>query len=190
MTIVNRIMFFVDGENLVMRYQAMKEQGWIPNPGIIHEPDIFVWHSNIINDYVANVMRVTYYTSAVAADDEIQTLAARIQQIKCSYQDLSIRVERELYPHIFKKLKKTHKSRAVDINITIDALVQAFNSTVDVICLITGDGDFLPLIKEVIRSGKQAYIWALSDGLNPQLPIVADSFKYLDNALFQPQKSP
>jgi uncharacterized LabA/DUF88 family protein len=190
MTIVNRIMFFVDGENLVMRYQAMKTKGWVPNPGIIHEPDIFVWHSNIISDYVANVVRVAYYSSAVGDDDRLQALAARIQQMKCSYSDSVLRVEKELYPQIFKKPKKTDKVRAVDINITIDALVQAFNNTVDVICLITGDGDFLPLIREIMRRGKQVYVWALSDGLNPQLPIVADSFKSLDNALFQPQKSP
>ena len=56
---------------------------------------------------------------------------------------------------------------------------------VDALYLVSGDGDFIPLIQAVMRKGMQVNLLALSDGLNPQLPISVDEFECIDFLLFQ-----
>jgi uncharacterized LabA/DUF88 family protein len=50
--------------------------------------------------------------------------------------------------------------------------------------LVTGAGDYIPLIEEVMRNGKQVYLAALSEGLNKALPNSVDKFYNLDDAFF------
>lgn len=45
---------------------------------------------------------------------------------------------------------------------------------------------YKPLIEEIIRSGKQIYLGALSEGLNADLPNIVDKFFDLDNVFFEP----
>jgi uncharacterized LabA/DUF88 family protein len=51
--------------------------------------------------------------------------------------------------------------------------------------LVTGDGDFLPIIKEAIRHGKQVYLAAFSTGLNKKLLNHVDHFIDLDKVYFE-----
>lgn len=44
----------------------------------------------------------------------------------------------------------------------------------------SADGDYLPLIQEIMRQGKQVNLGAFSSGLNPQLPVAVDNFYDLD----------
>jgi hypothetical protein len=44
---IQKAFLFVDGENLVMRYQAMVQNGKRPKRGVVHIPDVFVWHPGI-----------------------------------------------------------------------------------------------------------------------------------------------
>jgi uncharacterized LabA/DUF88 family protein len=60
----------------------------------------------------------------------------------------------------------------------------AFTDEIERVYLVSGDGDYLPLVEEVMRRGKQVEILALSSGLNHALPYSVDSFYELDNALF------
>ena len=66
-----RVMFFIDGENLVRRYQDMLKHGYQPLNKIKHEKDVYVWHRDIIRADVGNIIRVNYYTSAQATEDKI-----------------------------------------------------------------------------------------------------------------------
>lgn len=61
---IPKTFIFADGENLVMRYQAMLAQGHRPKKGIKHIPDVFVWHPGITTWSVMDLQRVTYYSSA------------------------------------------------------------------------------------------------------------------------------
>jgi uncharacterized protein (TIGR00288 family) len=64
----------------------------------------------------------------------------------------------------------------------------AQNPGIDVLYLMSGDGDFLPLIQETMRLGKEVYVAALSSGLNPALRYSVDSFDDLDTIFFPPPK--
>jgi len=186
MAIVRNMMVFIDGENLVIRYQAMKEKGWSLNAGITHEPDIFVWKPEVIQDCgFVSVVRATYYTYVVGADDKIAELSNKIKKAQYVFkEDHSLGKLGHLMPRVFKKPEKAAKRKGVDINITVDALTHTYRNSLDIVYLVTGDGDYLPLIEEVMRNGKQVFLAALSDGLSPSLPNSVDHFFPLDNVFF------
>ena len=129
-----RVMFFVDGENLVCRYQAMLAKGYQPLNGIDYEGDVFVWHSDIIRNTPRDIVRVTYYTSAVGDEDKVLSISERIKKVKYHFQGPPYGVGGRfggskseqhygyIFPCVFKKVNKSTRSRLVDINITIDML--------------------------------------------------------------------
>lgn len=194
-----RTMYFVDGENLVMRYQAMAANGQEPKENVIHEPDVFVWRDGVIGLSSArrpfdDIIRVTYYASCVGSDEDIAKVRQSIKKLTYRFRAGMPTVAgtdtATIYPRVFKKPKKAMKSRAVDINITIDILRHTFDDSVDRITLISGDGDFIPLAEEVMRKGKLFTVMALSSGLNPNIPDSVDDFYCLDSEFFQRRKQP
>jgi len=195
-----RVMFFIDGENLVLRYQDMLKQEYRPLNKIKHEKDVYVWHSDVIRANVGNIIRVNYYTSAQATEDKILSLSEDIKKIEYLYQGPPVgggggrygggikheNFKGHIVPHIFKRNKKSaKKSGIVDISITIDMLHYASLQMLDAIYLIACDGDYIPLIKEVMRRGVRVHLMALSSGLNPNLPISGDEFECIDSRLFK-----
>ena len=79
-------------------------------------------------------------------------------------------------PNVFKKTRKEQKAKGVDIALTKDMLSHAFLGNYNVAVLVAGDGDYIPLIEEVKRLGKQIFVAFISQGLSPELPLVADAF--------------
>ena len=70
---------------------------------------------------------------------------------------------------------------------TVDILTHTFQNNIDIVYLLSGDGDYIPLINEVMRAGKQVYVAAFSSGLSPKLKTVADKFTLLDDLYFETQ---
>jgi uncharacterized LabA/DUF88 family protein len=181
-----RAIIFVDGENLLLRYQAMLEAGRKPLSSVIHEPDTFVWMPQI-SDYSGwYLTRVSYYTSHVGDPDCLQRLAERLASIRYTYQaGFGF-----LNPHIFKKQKRGDSTKSVDINLVTDMLRHTYNHSIDELCLLTGDGDYLPTIREVMRQGVHVNVGAFSSGLNARLRTESDEFIDLDALCFEPKQSP
>ena len=183
-----RVMFFVDGENLVLRYQDMLTKGYEPNPAILYEKDVYVWHTDVIRPQVGEIIRVNYYTSAVGDESKILSLSTDIKKIAYHYKtdrSSQSKLPGHIVPHVFKKKAKQLRSRLVDISITIDMLNHASPNILDAVYLISGDGDFIPLIKEVMRRGVKVHLMALSSGLSRNLPISGDEFECIDSRLLK-----
>ncbi len=66
----------------------------------------------------------------------------------------------------------------------VDLLSHVHRDNVDSVLILTGDGDIIPVIEEVQRSGKHCYVSAFSSGLHPDLPMLADRFYCLDGTIF------
>lgn len=195
-----KVMFFIDGENLVLRYQSMLEKGYEPLDGVIHEKDVFVWNKALIESKPTDILRVTYYTSVVGDEEKILAISNKIKELQYHYKSepivteatlrVSQYVHRDIYtgnvfPRVFKKANRQTRSKGVDLNIAIDMLNYATPENLDVVYLLSGDGDFVPLIQAVMRKGVQVNLMALSDGLNPQLSICVDEFECIDRRLFK-----
>lgn len=195
-----RLMIFVDGENLVFRYQHMishKDRPRIPvKNSILHKPNVYIWHDNFSFDQrLHEIIRATYYTSAFGDDNKIKEAKDDIRKLTFKTH-LNSTLPRTFTPHVFKKNKKNNKndsdsdnsyivkSKGVDIQLTVDILNHVHSNNVDTVLLLSGDGDFLPVISEVQRCGKQCWVYAFSEGLSPELQYVPDKFICLDSTFF------
>jgi uncharacterized LabA/DUF88 family protein len=176
-----RFMLLVDGENMVLRYQDMLASKQ-PRPNLVHIPDVLVWERTLPIVVGWSVVRVNYYTSATGADEKIAELEVEISKLAVQRNR---EVDGRVCPRVFKKEAKSKKTRLVDISICIDALRHSYHRDVDAIYLLTGDGDYLPLIKEVMRNGTQVWLGGFSSGLNSKLPSAVDRFIDLDPIFFR-----
>jgi uncharacterized LabA/DUF88 family protein len=187
MTFTRRMMAFVDGENLTMRFQGMLDKMMEPSSGTKHEPDTYVWHPSALVVNSVDIVRVSYYTYVVGDDNRLKEVNRIIRNLTWGtghYGDTNP-PQGNLFPRIFKKEQKTAKRKGVDISITVDALNHVYQGSVDIVYLITGDGDYKPLIEQIVRAGKQVYLAALSDGFNETLKEAVDRFIDLDPIFFK-----
>lgn len=77
-------------------------------------------------------------------------------------------------------IKKKHgKEKGVDISLTKEMLVNAFNNNFDVAFLIAGDEDYLTLVHEVKRYGAKIYGAFFEHGLSDELQLSFDSFRII-----------
>jgi uncharacterized LabA/DUF88 family protein len=152
------MMIFIDGENLVCRYQEMVANGYVPRPEVVHERDAFVWYPpgpHLARQHV--VLRATYYTYATGSDDNIKSIKERLKTLTYSRDPRSY-LPNTLYPQVFKKTRREVKGKGVDIQMTVDILTHVYQNNLEAVCLFSGDGDNKPVIETVVRSGKQIYI--------------------------------
>jgi uncharacterized LabA/DUF88 family protein len=181
----NKPIIFIDRENLIFRYQNMLKAGWQPRQEVIHEIDCCVWHPSIGESMFHPITRVLYYT-AITGDQ------VRLEHVKQQLAAIQFQRHRgtpeQIVPKVFSKSKQNNRTKSVDINLTIDVLRFAQSETIDGIILISGDGDYLPLVQEVMRTGKQIYVGALSSGLRSELTYSADGFFNLDHFFFERNK--
>jgi hypothetical protein len=185
-----RSMMFIDGENLTFRYQAMVKEGRKPKETVFHIPDVCVWdkHFTHMGGIIrTDVVRASYYTSMCGDDDALGEARKRISE-------LGGRPSGDLYggfqlvPHVYKKPAKSQKSRLVDINIVIDVMRQAYSDSIEKVYILSGDGDFVHLVEEIGRRGKQVCLAAFSSGLDSRLAYSVDSFVSLDDYYFEDTK--
>ena len=179
-----RMMVFIDGENIVMNYQKLLDERSSPKDSVKHLQDVYVWEENsIINPGLHNIIRAHYYTYAIGSEEKIHEIENEIKKLWYQNNQYSS-LPQHLYPIIFKKAKKEAQTKGVDIQMTIDILSQIYQDNIDTVYLVAGDGDYIPIISEVIRMGKQIYLSAFSNGLNPKLEHKVDQFNLLDDIYF------
>ena len=153
-------MAFIDGEDLVSRYQAMiREGGRFPSRRVAYEPDVFVWSTGLFSDHVGTLVRVTYYTSAYGSEDRLNSFRDRIQELRYASSSTTARNTSPVQARVFPRLPDSPKSRSIDVNMTIDSLRHTtYNSSIKAVHLVTGDGEFLPLIEEIQRAGTLVHV--------------------------------
>jgi len=75
--------------------------------------------------------------------------------------------------------------KKVDIKIAIDIISLAYENAYDTAILVSGDGDFIPVIKKVKELKKKIEIWAFRYSLANALKdeLVPEKINYLDDIL-------
>lgn len=181
---LKKVMIFIDGENLVARFQEtcskkdIKEKN-IKERGIRWLKDKFVWKEGSIDIPTpgfthGEIIRAMYYTCCdPSSRKQITGLISKSKIIQNYPYSLT--------PVIIPSESKENP-KGDDIKMSIDSLLHAINNTADIIYIFTGDGDFIPLVEELQRMGKLIYIAAFSEGLHPDLKQKADHFFDLDVA--------
>ena len=179
-------MAFADGENLVARYQAVLAAGTAtPKRDTLHEKDIYVWNQafTIQARQSYEILRVTYYTSAVGDDSRLADIRRTIRSFTFARHSGST-LPNQLCATVIKRPANARAAKGVDIQLCVEALSHVHSGNVDGILLLTGDGDYIPLIDEARRAGVQVYLAAFSNGLNPSLLDHVDTFLELDGLTY------
>src|SRR2546422_8798188 len=174
-----RWMMFVDGENLVCRAQEIAAAARILlQTGSHYDRDVFVWLPGL-PPTIANIAQPrkgprleeyairSHYYASVIGDEQ------RLLRIRSAVSSLGFQ------PIVFKRSRNQRQSKGVDITLTKDMLVHAFNNNYDAAVLMTGDGDYVPVVEEVKRMGKSVYVVFFEDesfGLNRELRLACDKF--------------
>lgn len=181
-----RMMIFVDGENLVLRYQKTLEQGRIPSDGLFHLQNVAIWKPEFAQlARHHEILRVTYYTYVVGDENKVAEVENAIRQLKFSKHMASLLPD-SVTPCVFKKTDRSRSGKGVDIKLCVDVLSHVYRGNTDAILLMSGDGDYEPLITEVLRNGVQVFLSAYSSGLNPRLRNLVDAFWELDGPTWKP----
>ena len=180
-----RWMMFVDGENLTMRAQelAKRERLLLESDPTHHLKDVFVWLPGVPAlapflllqelPFRDPAIRAYYYTSIVADYPKVDDVREQLRAF-------------EFDPQVFKKI--AGKSKGVDITLTKDMLAHAFEHHYDIAMLFAGDRDYVPLIEEVKRRGKNVYVFFFGGkdlGLAEEMRLVADKFFDITNVFLQ-----
>jgi uncharacterized LabA/DUF88 family protein len=184
--LIKRVMAFIDGENLFARFQDMLGTGSSPMPDVIHAKDCFVWSPRLTLWTAMDLRRVNYYTSVVGDETRVREVAALINGTFYRCDDAEGRGHARLIPRVHKKPSSSKKTKVVDIDISIDVMNAIHDPQVDAIFLVSGDGDFAPLVREAGRTSKQVFVGAFSSGLAPEIQNIADQFQSLDGMFFKP----
>lgn len=180
------VIAFADGENLVFRYEEMLRGGRVPRPeAVVHEPGVFVWSSLVSKWTGMDLVRVTYYTSVVGTDERVLAVKQKIAGTRFECHAGAFVGSGQLVPRVHKKLAASRKTKVVDVDITMDVMRATLDPSVAGIFLLTGDGDYAPLLSEITRrTSKQVYLGAFSSGLSPDLATRVDDFVDLDKLFF------
>lgn len=173
-----RWMLFVDGENLATEGQKVAtSRGVTLDAGPFYRPDVFLWFkrirpSNILDrggstvpvPLQLHVDRAFYYTQAVGDDETLDKIRDELRALG-------------FHPEVFKRQKGRDKAKGMDISVARDILSHGFRNNYDAVVLVAGDGDYLPLVEEVMRLGKVVYLaFFPGAGLNQTLRRTCDHF--------------
>jgi uncharacterized LabA/DUF88 family protein len=191
--LADKVFGFADGENLVLRFQDMCKDGHKPKSDVVHVPDTVVWHPDVTQQFCCDIVRMSYYQTVVGDEPKLNDVRAQLQDVQYMYileqplheNDAGSSGQGYLAPRVFKKEGKSSRTKSVDINLTVDMLRSAYNPNADIVFLLSGDGDYLPLVEEVARRGKNVWLAAFSKGLRPALRFAADAFIDLDKLFFE-----
>ena len=190
---IDESLIFVDGENLVLRYQEMLRAGRVAAPDNVHIPDTFIWNQRVLDDNLWNLKRISYYTSATGDDERIRQIRERIGGVtfRCRTGHVSgpfssgfSTRDGQIIPFVRKKAARSRKESICDIAIAVDVMRACYRDHAKIIWLFSGDGDFQTLLSEVVHNGKAAYVSAFSSGLSEDLRFSVDEFTLLDKFFF------
>ena len=181
---IPRVMAFIDGENLVCRYQEMLAVGREPLDGVVHRKDAIVWHPNFAIPMFFEPVRATYYTSVQGDEAKVSETARVLRETVFTHSGHGP-LKPMLYPRVFKRPGNTKKTSIVDVQLVVDVLSQVYQGNVDTVLLLSGDGDFRALVEEVANRGRRIIVGAFSLGMHPEVASRADMFIDLDRVFLK-----
>jgi uncharacterized LabA/DUF88 family protein len=181
---MKRMMVFVDGENLAIRYGNMLKDRGLQAPlhrnDFLYIPNVAVWTYllfqtgvNIEEEWIIR----TYFYTAIQGDQP------KIAEIGKQLKHAGVEA-----PRVFRR-DKNRGSKQVDISLATDMLRHAAHKHYDIAVLIAGDEDYVPLVEAVQGEGARVHVWFLPDGLSPALQHSADLYRDI-GYLLVPQGKP
>jgi uncharacterized LabA/DUF88 family protein len=167
---IPKLMIFVDGSNLLIELSKFININFRADKPPLNAIILSKLLIDSFNKYDQWYIIRRYWFSSYQGDDKY------FYSLKKSLR------ENNFEPILFKR--KSNKEKGVDIALTKEMLINAFNQNFDVGLLISGDEDYTNLIFEVKRYGPRIIgSFFEKNGLSENLKLAFDKFYPLDNRL-------
>jgi len=84
-----------------------------------------------------------------------------------------------------KRTEKEAIEKKIDVKLAIDVIAKAYEDAFDTAIIVSGDGDFLPVIKKLIKLNKNVEIWAFKYSLAKTIEKIVppENLFYLEEML-------
>ncbi|MFX1236029.1 MAG: NYN domain-containing protein, partial [Promethearchaeota archaeon] len=101
------------------------------------------------------------------------------------YEDLNVKSGYTIRVSFDKIVLNETFEKKVDIIIAIDIISLAYENAYDTAILVSGDGDFIPVVKKVKELDKKIELWAFKYSLSNALKeeLRHEDINYLDDIL-------
>lgn len=167
-----RWMQFVDGRSFTFHSQKLlKVSNYEPRESRFYKKDCFLWPGGDHNEGFPSPrlaeqwpVRSFYYASVDGGDDVRADAREKIRNLGFE-------------PHVFSYDKHVGANNAADIALTRDMLSHAFRGNYEIAVLVSGGGEYVPIVEEVKSLGKRVHVHFLGRHANPELKLVADAFE-------------
>jgi hypothetical protein len=180
-------MQFIDGETFTRRAQELlRVSNYEPLESDFYKKDCFLWPSGDKNRFPRPLLaepwpvRSFYYTSVTGNESLRAEAREKIRNLGFE-------------PHVFNYEKQAKRSNGACIALTKDILSHGFRGNYEIAVLVSGDGEFLPVVEEIKRLGKLVHVHFLGRHTNPELKLAADVFEDLTPMIlrwgFRPENS-
>ncbi|NPA58817.1 MAG: NYN domain-containing protein [Aquificae bacterium] len=125
------------------------------------------------------LLRAYFYTGIPSGDlpKEVREQLRRQQGFLNELQNMGIKVK--TIP--LKKTPEGYIEKGIDILIATDMISLAFRDAYDTAVLVSGDSDFLPVVKKIQELGKRVETAAFKKTSSYELRKISDEFILLDN---------
>jgi hypothetical protein len=171
-----RIMVFVDGTNFLIQLSAFlrldfraEKPPW-PAIGLA---------DRLIHEYTYmgkfNLIRRYWFASYKGNEEFLMEYREQLRS-------------RNFEPKLFRK--RGDREKGVDIALTKEMLVNAFQNNCDWVVLIADDEDYVELVEEVKRYGQKINGLFFQEGLSKHLRLAFDDFAYVHQIGFGPGYEP
>lgn len=151
-----RVAVFIDGANLYATTKALQFD-------IDYKKMLHVLRNNV------ELVTINYYT-AMIEDQEYSSIRPLIDWLDYNGYQVRTKPVKE-----FTDAQGRRKIKGnMDVNIAVDMMALAQKGRIDHMILITGDGDFTPLVQEVQRNGVRV---SVASTIKTQPPMIADDLR-------------
>ena len=155
---------------------------------------IFIDNSNIFKGFRKYNVKADYeiLKNIIVSDRELKKICLYEGVVypislekKKWYEELSNRSGYVIKASFDKIASSGAIEKKVDINIAVDIISFAYEDIYDTAVLVSGDGDFVPIVKKVKEMGKNVEIWAFRYSLANALRDICRpiNIHYLDDIL-------
>lgn len=171
---MERVAIFIDGSNF---YHGLKND-------LLSTKIDFKKLGELLCGPGRKLIRIYYYNAPVNKDDDLK-----------QYKDQQRFFHRlKLTPYLEVRLGRLEKrpgnpvpvEKGIDVQIAVDMLSMAYNDLYDTAILITGDGDFVSVVKAVKNHGKHVESAYFRKGHSDQLREACDLFIELNKQFLKP----
>jgi len=165
-----RLQVFIDHSNL---YKALKEQ----DPNLLLKYDKLAW--KLAGG--RKLMRINIYVSRL--DKTLEPEPARLQEAFLSKIQSIPLVTVNTRPLRYTPDGRRSREKGIDILLATDMLSQAYVNGYDSMLLVSGDGDYAPVLEEIKKMGKRVENAFFKSERSYALRNAADIFIDLDQAV-------